>query len=162
MREEELERQWELILGDSQVVRDREYPFSKDLIVDSPGSVDLSLRVLAKVSAWLEALRFGGSYELVHRLWSQFTLIAGQPNLYVTWSRDECLTFAILYVIIPVAHCCFAFSQSSSTAFWARSSLGQRLMATVALSFRSGANTSGPSFGVGTTTSFQRVNSGLV
>ena len=51
MREEEVERQRERILRAPQVVSDREYPFSEDLIVDSSGSVDVSLPVLAKVSA---------------------------------------------------------------------------------------------------------------
>ena len=91
MREEEVERQRERILRAPQVVRDREYPFPEDLIVDSSGSVNVSLPVLAKVSALVEVLRLGGSYELLHQLWSQFTLIAGQVNVDVTWSRDEVL-----------------------------------------------------------------------
>ena len=37
MREEEVERQRERILKAPQVVRDREYPFAEDLIVDSFG-----------------------------------------------------------------------------------------------------------------------------
>ena len=37
MLEEEVERQRERILRAPQVVRDREYPFSEDLIVDSSG-----------------------------------------------------------------------------------------------------------------------------
>ena len=68
MREEEVERQREQILRAPQVVRDNEYPFSEDLFVDSSGSVDVSLPVLPKVSALVEALRLGGSYELVHQL----------------------------------------------------------------------------------------------
>ena len=62
MREEEVERQREWILRAPRVVRDREHPFSEDLIVDSFGSVDVSLPVLAKVSALVEALRLGGSF----------------------------------------------------------------------------------------------------
>ena len=91
MREEEVERQLERIFRALQVVRDREYPFSEGLIVDSTGSVDVSLPVLAKFSALVEALSLGGSYELVRQLWSQFTLIAGQVNVEVAWSRDEVL-----------------------------------------------------------------------
>ena len=120
MRDEEVARQRDRILRGPQVVRDREYPFSEDLVVDSSGSVDTSLPVLAKVSSLVEALRLGGSYELVHRLWSQFTLIAGQVNVDVTWSRDEVLVSSFLchsQGIIPVFHCCFAFSQSSSMEF---------------------------------------------
>ena len=96
MRDEEVARQRDRILRGPLVVRDREYPFSEDLVVDSSGSVDASLPVLAKVSSLVEALRLGGSYELVHRLWSQFTLIAGQVNVDVTWSRDEVLVSSLL------------------------------------------------------------------
>ena len=91
MREEEVERLRERILRAPQVVRDREYPFSENLVVDSVGSVVVSLPMLAKVSALVEALCLGGSYELVHQLWSQFTLIAGRVKVNVTWSRDEVL-----------------------------------------------------------------------
>ena len=66
MRREEVERQRERALRAPQVVREREYPFSEELIVDSSGSVDVSFPVLAKVSALIEALRFGESYKLVH------------------------------------------------------------------------------------------------
>ena len=91
LQEEVVEPQRERILSAPQVVKDREYPFS-----DSSGSVDVSLPVLAKVSALVEVLRLGGSYELVHQLWSQFTLIAGQLNVDVTWSRDEVLVSGFL------------------------------------------------------------------
>ena len=100
MREEEVKHQRERILRAPQIVRDGEYPFSKDPIVDSAGSVDVSLPVLAKVSALVEALRLGGSYELVHQLWSQFTLIAGQVNVEVTWSQDEVFVKASFYHIM--------------------------------------------------------------
>ena len=69
MREEEVERQQEWILGAPQVVRNRGSPVSKDLIVDSSGSV-------------------------VHQPWPQFTLIAGQLKVDVTWSRDQVLVSA--------------------------------------------------------------------
>ena len=95
-REEEVERQQERILGAPQVVTDRKYPFSEDLIRDSSRSVDVSLPVLAKVSVLVEALPLGSSYELVQQLWSQFTLIAGQVNVDVTWSRDEVLVSGFL------------------------------------------------------------------
>ena len=91
MREKEVERQREWILRAPQVVRDGDYPFSEDLIVDSSGSVDASVPVLAKVSALVKTLRLRGSYELVHQLWSQFTLIAGKVNVNVTWCGDEVL-----------------------------------------------------------------------
>ena len=76
MREEEFESQRERILRAPRVVRARAYPFPEDLIVDSVSSVDVSFPLLAKVSALVEPLRLGGSYELVHELWSQFCLLA--------------------------------------------------------------------------------------
>ena len=94
MKKEEVERQAERILSAPQVVRDTEYPFPEDLIVYSSGAVDFSFRVLAKVTALVEALRLSGSYELVHQLWSQFTLVAGRVSVVivnVTWSGDEVL-----------------------------------------------------------------------
>ena len=60
MRDEEVARQRHGILRGPQVVRDREYPFPEDLIVDSSGTVDASLPVLAKFSSLVEALRLGG------------------------------------------------------------------------------------------------------
>ena len=96
MSDEEVARQRDRILKGPQVVRDREYPFSEDLIADSSGTVDVSLPVLANVSSLVEVLRLGGSYELVHQLRSQFTLVAGQVNVDVTWSRDEVLVSGFL------------------------------------------------------------------
>ena len=97
MRDEEVARQRDRILRGPQVVRDREYPFAEDLIADSSGTVDASLPVLAKVSSLVEVLRLGGSYELVHQLWAQFTLVASQVNVDVTWSRDEVLVSGFLW-----------------------------------------------------------------
>ena len=87
----EVERQRERIMRAPLVVRDREYPFSEDVIVDETGAVDPSLGVMVKVSSLIEVLRLGGSYELVYRLWAQFTLSAVRVNVDVTWSRDEVL-----------------------------------------------------------------------
>ena len=94
MQDEEVARQRDRILRGPQVVRDREYPFAEDLIADSSGTVDASLPVLAKVSSLVEVLRVGGMYELVHQLWSQFTLVANPVN--ITWSRDEFLVSGFL------------------------------------------------------------------
>ena len=71
--------------------KDRKYPISQDLIVGSSGAVDVSLSVLVKVPALVKTLRSAGSYVFVHQLCSQFTLIAGQVNVDVTWSRHELL-----------------------------------------------------------------------
>ena len=57
-----------LTLREPLVARDREFVFSEDIIVDNSGTVDVSLPVLAKVSALVEALHLGGSYERVHQL----------------------------------------------------------------------------------------------
>ena len=73
------------------VLRDRGYPFSEDVIVDKTGAVDPNLGLMTKVSSLIEVLRLGGSYELVYRLWMQFTLSAVRVNVDVSWSRDEVL-----------------------------------------------------------------------
>ena len=80
----EVERQRERIMN-------REYPFSKDVIVDETGAVDPNLGVMANVSSLIEVLRLCGSYELVYRLWAQFTLSAIRVNVDATWSGDEVL-----------------------------------------------------------------------
>ena len=73
------------------VVRDREYPYSGDVIVDDVGAVDTSLGILAEVSSLIEVLRLGGTYELVYLLWAHFTLSAVRVNVHITWTRDEVL-----------------------------------------------------------------------
>ena len=87
----EVERQRERIMRAPLVVRDREDLFSEDVIVDETGAVDPNLRVMAKVSSLIVVLRLGEIYELVFRLWAQFTLSAVRVNVNVTWSRDEVL-----------------------------------------------------------------------
>ena len=64
----EVESQREKIMWAPLVLRDREYPFSEDVIVDETGGVDPNLGVMAKVSSLIEVLRLGGSYEFVYRL----------------------------------------------------------------------------------------------
>ena len=91
MSQAEVERQRERIMWASLVMRDREYPFSEDVIVDETGAVDPTLGVMAKVSSVIEVLRLGGSYELVYRLWAQFTLSAVRVNVDDMWSGDEVL-----------------------------------------------------------------------
>ena len=87
----EVERQREKIMRAPLVVRDREYPFSEDVIVDETGAVDPNLGVMAKVSSLIEVLHLGGSYELLYRLWAHFTLSDVRVNVDVGWSRDEVL-----------------------------------------------------------------------
>ena len=64
----EVERQQEKIMRALFVMRDREYPFSEDVLVDKTGTVDPNLGVMAKVFSIIEVLRLGGSYELVYHL----------------------------------------------------------------------------------------------
>ena len=93
MNDEEVARQRDRILKGAQVVRDREYPFAEDLIADSSGTVDGQGLFFGRRFAFGGG---GGSYELVHQLWSQFTLVARQVNVDVTWSRDEVLVSGFL------------------------------------------------------------------
>ena len=114
----EVERQREKTMRAPLVVRDREYPFSEDVLVDETGAVDPNLGVMAKVSSLIEVLRMGGSYELVYRLWAQFTLSAVRVNVDVTWSRDEVLvtsyTLCSVYSTWPVCiQFVYCFSPSS-------------------------------------------------
>ena len=95
----ELERRKEHILRGPLLVRDREYPFAENLIVDESGAPDATLPVVAKVSSLNEILRLGGPYELVNQLWSQFTLIARRENIDVARSRDEVLVGIFLLLV---------------------------------------------------------------
>ena len=89
--EDELERQRDKIRKGPLVVRDREHPFAEDLITNETGVVDSQLPVLAKVSCLVDALKMGGSYGLVKKLWVQFVLTVGPVNTEVAWTRDEVL-----------------------------------------------------------------------
>ena len=108
----QVERQREKIMRAPLVVTDREYPFSEDVIVEETGAVDPNLGVMAKVSSLIEVLRLGGSYELVYRLWAQFTLSAVRVNVDVTWSRDEVLVSS--YSFAP----CIPRGLCASNLFW--------------------------------------------
>ena len=109
LKESDLERRRESFLGGPLVIRDREYPFAEDLIVDDSGAPDAKLPVLAKVSSLVEVLRLGGSYELVHQLWSQFTLTASRVNIDVTWYRDQVLVGISCFICLRIhVHWLFA------------------------------------------------------
>ena len=99
LTESELERRKEQNLRGPLVVRDREYPFAEDVIVDESGAPDTTLPVVAKVSSLIEVLRLGGPYDLVHQLWSQFTLTTSRVNIDMTWSRDEVLVGSFLSTV---------------------------------------------------------------
>ena len=74
--ESELECQRDCFLRGLLVIRDREFPFTEDQIMDHSGAPDATLPVLAKLLWLIEVLRLGGPNELVYQLWSQFTLTA--------------------------------------------------------------------------------------
>ena len=110
----EVERQREKIMRAPLVVKDREYPFSEEVIVDETGAVDPNLEVMAKISSLIEVPRLGGSYELVYRLWAQFTLSAVRVNVDFTWSRGDVLVSSYTFApYIPRRLCAsnlFTFS----------------------------------------------------
>ena len=54
LNESELERRRKHILRGPLVVRDREYPFAEDLIIDESGAPDAILPVVSKVSSLIE------------------------------------------------------------------------------------------------------------
>ena len=95
LTENELERQREKIQKGPLVVRDREHPFTEDLISDKAGVLDPQLPVLTKVSCLVDALKMGGSYGLIEKLWAQFVLTAGPLNRDVAWTRDEVLVGSV-------------------------------------------------------------------
>ena len=80
LSEDELERQRENIQKGPLVVRDREHPFAEDLITDEAGVIGPQLPVLVKVSCLVDAMKMGGSYGLVEKLWAHFVLTAGPVN----------------------------------------------------------------------------------
>ena len=86
---DELERQREKIKKGPLVIRDR------FLITVEAGVVDLQLPVLTKVSWLVDALRLGGSYGLIDKLWAQFVLTAGPVSTEVAWIRDEVLVGSV-------------------------------------------------------------------
>ena len=64
-------------------MRDREHPFAEDLITDRAAVVDPQLPVRSRVCCLVDALRMGGSYELIEKLWAQFFLTTGPVNTEV-------------------------------------------------------------------------------
>ena len=95
LSEDELERQRGEIKKCPFVVRDREHPIAEALITDGAGVVDPQLSVLTKMSFLVDALRMGGSYEIVEKLWAQLVLTAGQVNTEVAWTGDKVLVGSI-------------------------------------------------------------------
>ena len=83
LSEFELERKRGKIMNGAFVVPDCEHPFAEDLITVGAGNVDPQLPFLTKVSFLVDALRMGGSYELVEKLWAQFALTARPVNTEV-------------------------------------------------------------------------------
>ena len=102
----ELERQVGKIKKGPFVVRYREHLFAEYLITDEAGVVDAQLPVLTNLSSLVDALRMGGSYDLVEKKWAQFVLTAGPVNSEVAWTRDKVLVGSVSFwnhfVSIPV------------------------------------------------------------
>ena len=97
LTEIELERQREKIQKGPLVVPDRENPFAEDLMSDEAGVVDPQLPVLTKVSCLVDALKMGGSYGLIEKLWAQFMLTAGPVSAEVAWTRDEVVVGSVVF-----------------------------------------------------------------
>ena len=95
LNEDELERQRETIQKGSLVVRDHEHAFAEDLITDEAGVIEPQLPVLVKVSCLVDAMKIGGSYGLVEKLWAQFVLTAGSVNREIAWTWDEVLVGSV-------------------------------------------------------------------
>ena len=81
----EVERQRERIMRAPSVARDKEYPFSEDVLVDETVAVDTSPGIMDTCCGLIEVPRLDESYELVYQLWAQFTLSAVRVNVGVTW-----------------------------------------------------------------------------
>ena len=156
LSEDELERQRGKIQKGPLVVRDREHPFAEDLITDEAGVIDPQLPVLAKVSCLVDAMKMGGSYRLVEKLW------AVCANRRASELRNSLHTGRIFgrfrrfpepFHLMPDSHCCFAFSLSllleCCPEFCREWLAGQRLIRSTVLSSRSVASYGGPSCGRG-------------
>ena len=113
----EAERQREKIMRVPLVVRDREYPFFENVIVDETGGVNPNLGFMAKFSSLIEVLRLCGSYELVYQHWAQFTLSAVGVNVDVTWSRDDVLVSVSIFPMLSTWTVCVQFCACFSPSF---------------------------------------------
>ena len=157
LSEDELERQREKIRKGPLVVRDREHPFAEDLIIDEAGVVDPQLPVLTKVSCLVDALKMGGSYGLIEKLWAQFVVTAKTVNREVAWTRDEVLIGSVdfrnrfvsflihIVVLLLVYHHNWKANPNSVASGW----LGKRLIISTALNSRSVVSHCGPLCGRG-------------
>ena len=112
-------------------MKDREYPFSEDDIVDKTGAVDTNRGIMAEVSSLIEVLHLGGSYELVYQLWAQFTLSAVRVNVDVTRSRDEALVSISICAVLFTWSVCIQFVACFSPSFSMGCLLGFCLAASI-------------------------------
>ena len=130
LSEDELERQKEKIRKCPLVVRDREHPFAEDLIIDEAGVVDPQLPVLTKVSYLVDAMKMGGSYGLIEKLWPHFVITAGPVNTEVAWTLDEVLVGSVdfrsrfvsflihILVLLLVYHPYWEATSNSAASGW--------------------------------------------
>ena len=105
----EVERQRERIMRAPLVVRDREYHFSEDVIVEETGAVDPNVAIMAKLSSLTEVLRLGGNYALMYTIWAQFNMSAVRVNVDVTWLRVEVLVIISICPVLYTLHVCIQF-----------------------------------------------------
>ena len=95
LSEDKMERQRKKIKKGPLVVRDREHRFAEDLITVEASVLDPQFPVLTKVSCMVDALKMGGRYGLIEKLWEQLVLTAGPVNTEVAWTRDEVLVGSV-------------------------------------------------------------------
>ena len=93
--EDKPERQKRKIKKRPLVVRDCKHPFAGYFIVDEAGVVDTHMTLLTKVSCLVDALKIGGSYELVEKPLAQVALTARRVNAEVAWSHDEIVVSSV-------------------------------------------------------------------
>ena len=58
-------------------------------------SLTLSCQFRQNVSCLVDALKMGGSYGLIEKMWAQFLLTTGPVKSDVAWTRDEDLVGSV-------------------------------------------------------------------
>ena len=116
MAKEEVAQQRDCILRAPLVVQGPKN--AEDIFTDSPVAQDAMLPVLAKIAPLIDMLRLGGSYELVHFLWSQFFLTATRVTIDITWSRDEVLAGNFFVPFFYISMCIGLLVLCFSRSFW--------------------------------------------
>ena len=124
----EVETHRNCIMRAPLVVRDREHQYAEEIIPDSSATHDAMLPVLVKVASSIYVLMLGGSYEMVHCLWSQLSLTVTRVNIDVTWSQDEVLVGNFFVLYFYVSMCIGLLVLCFSRSFWMGCTLVSLLM----------------------------------